>query len=53
MSLGELGKGLESVIGNSAGQEETELWSNPCPFSLLLNELFPGILKDLRGHLLH
>lgn len=47
MSLGGLEKGLDSVIENSKGQKETvssgavdEL------FSLLLNGLLPGILKD-------
>lgn len=49
MSLGGLEKGLGSVIGDSEGQEE--MMSSGAvhePSSLLLNGLFPGILKDLK-----
>lgn len=47
MSLGGLEKGLDSVIGNSEGQKETvSSGAVDEPFSLLLNGLLPGILKD-------
>lgn len=54
MSLGELEKGLDSVIGNSEGQGETvSSGAVHGPFPLLLNGLFPEILKNLRRYLLH
>lgn len=54
MSPGELEKGLDSVTGSSEGQEET-VTSGAVhgPSSLLLNGLFPEILRDLRRYLLH
>lgn len=54
VSLGEFEKGLDSVVGNSVGQEGTmSSGAVHGSSSLLFNGLFPVILKDLRRYLLH
>lgn len=52
MSLGGLEKGLDSVIGDSEGQEET-MEQSVSPLPRCLMDLLPRLLKPVRRFLLH